>query len=198
MSEETEGSSTSEETVDGSATQDAGEAGRTYTQEDLDRIVAQRVQKSKQQFKDYDTYKKAAERLTELEAANQSESERLRSQVEKASKAAQEASEREQKANERVRNTLVRAAVVSEASRQKAIDPDAVYTLLDKSQVQVGDDEVISGVPDAVSALLGERSYLVGRSGQGGGFDGGARTTAPAESSVADFNAQLRREAGFA
>lgn len=176
----------------------AESAGKTFSQEELDRIVEQRLARTKAQFKDYDDLKKAAERLSELESQNQSEFEKLRTKAERAQQAAQEAADRERHAIERANSTLIRAAVVSEASRQNAVDPDAVYRLLDPSKLTIGDGDQVDGVSDAVAALLDERSYLAGRSThQGGAFDGGARQSAPSDNSRAQLNDQIRRAAGF-
>ncbi len=198
MSEETD-SPTSEETDGGST----GSEPRTYTQEELNRIVTQRVQKSKAQFKNFDDYKQAAERLAQLEAQNQTESERLRAQVEKATQEAQAASEREKAANARANDTLVRSEVIRRASLANVADPDDAYVFLsspqyrDRFPISVDEAGNVTGVEEAVTGLLTEKPNLAARVSSGG-FDGGARQTAPAVSSAADFNAQLRREAGFA
>lgn len=188
------------EPAEGGSTEPESNPSKTYSQEELDRIVAQRVQKSKAQFKDYDEYKQAAQRLAELEESRKTEAERLLGQLDKYKTEAQQATEREQQAIARANSMLVRSAVVREAARANAVDPDDVYALADAhgllSGVQIGDDGQVAGVDAAVKQLLDDRPHLVGR--PSGGFDGGARQNAPVANSRADLNAQIRKAAGFA
>jgi hypothetical protein len=178
----------------------AGSDSRTFTQEQVDQLIEQRLNRVRAQFKGHDELKAKAERFDALENERRSEAEKLVAALEKANRSAQEAQEREKAATERAHSTLIRAAVVSEAAKQRAVDPDAVYALLDKSKLTIGDGDQVDGasVADAVKGLLDERSYLLPANGPRPGFDGGARDTAPASTTAADFNAQLRREAGFA
>lgn len=156
---------------------DAGRvSGRTFTQADVDRIAAERVNRSKSQFKDYDELKQKAAQLAKLEAANQTDTERLQKERDEAQAAAEAATERETAALERANDTLRRAAVVSAAAGADAIDPEDVYALLDRSKLTVADDGTVKGAKEAVEKLLKEKPHLK-RSGRGG-FDGGARDTA--------------------
>jgi Skp family chaperone for outer membrane proteins len=173
----------------------SGGADRTFTQADLDRVVKERLERQRQQYEPklaaLPELEEKAQRLAEIEESRKSEAEKLVSAIDKANQTAQQAQEREKAAVERASNTLIRAAVVSEASRQQAIDPDAVYALVDKSRLKLGDDDRVDGVEDAVKELLKERSYLVGRPS---GFDGGARQTATTGNTRADLNDQFRKE----
>ena len=76
---------------------------------------------------------------------------------------------------------LQRAAVVAAAQRAGAVDPDAVFALLNKSAVTVGDDGSVTGADDAVKALLADKQYLVGKTPTPtpGGADGGPRGVPP-------------------
>jgi hypothetical protein len=53
------------------------DSGKTFTQEDLDRIVGERVQRERSKYGDYDALKQKATRLDELEAASKSDVERV-------------------------------------------------------------------------------------------------------------------------
>lgn len=64
-----------EEPVDPPAEADEG---RTFTQADLDRIVAERLAREKAKFSDYDDLKAQAGKLAEIEDANKSELDKLR------------------------------------------------------------------------------------------------------------------------
>jgi hypothetical protein len=70
-------------TTDG--TNATADTGSTYTppatQAELDKIVTERLNRQKSQFKDFDTYKAAAAELEQIKAANQTEAERLTSDL---------------------------------------------------------------------------------------------------------------------
>jgi len=70
------------------------EAGRTFTQDEVDRLIANRLARQKAQFGDYDELRKAAARLKEIEDSQKSEQQRLAEQVEEAAKARTAAEER--------------------------------------------------------------------------------------------------------
>jgi hypothetical protein len=63
--------------------QDPPEGGddKTFTQAELDRIIADRLKRAEKQYADYDELKAKASKLDEQEAANKSEVERLTEQV---------------------------------------------------------------------------------------------------------------------
>jgi hypothetical protein len=54
---------------------------------------------------------------------------------------------------------------VSEAAKQGAVDPDAVFRLLDPEEIEYDDTGKPRNVADAVEALLAERTYLVASGG---------------------------------
>lgn len=85
---------------EGDAEGDAGDGGDgasgadkpvTMTQAQLDRVIANRVNKAKSQFADYDDLKAAADKLAEIEAANMSATERLTAERDAAKAAADKA-----------------------------------------------------------------------------------------------------------
>jgi hypothetical protein len=167
---------------------------RTFTQADVDRIVAERVARAKTEPPaDYAQLQAAAKKLADIEAAQLTETERL-------TKALAEADAKATASDERARNALQRAAVVAAAQRAGAVDPDAVVALLDRSAVTVADDGTVTGADDAVKALLAEKLYLVGKppTPTPGGADGGVRPQPPASDvdsmSMADYIAA--RKAG--
>lgn len=89
----------------------------------------------------------------EIEDANKSEVEKLTS----ANKELEQKLVAEQAA---VRETAIAASVKLEASKQGAVDPDAVYRLIDLSMIEF-DDRGVKGVDKAVKALLKDKPYLV-------------------------------------
>lgn len=64
------------------ATPDGGDGAKTFTQEELDRIVGERIGRERQKYSDYDELKTAAERLRELEERDQTEAQKAAKRVE--------------------------------------------------------------------------------------------------------------------
>lgn len=153
-------------------------ADKTFTQADLDRIVAERLARAKvEPPADYQALKEQAEELAKLKASQLSETEKLQKAAQDAAAAAKAADDRAKAAEERAAAALRRSAIIAAATRAGAVDPDAVVTLLDPSKVTVGDDGQVTGVDEAVKALLDEKKYLVGSTPTPtpGGADGGPR-----------------------
>ncbi len=147
------------------------EPAKTFLQEDVDRIVAERLARARTTPPaDYEDLKAKAQELDDLKAAQLSEADRL-----KAANTAAEA--RAAAAEEKLAEANKRAAVFAAAQRHGAIDPDAVFALLDPSAVKVGDDGQVTGAEEAVKALLDSKQYLVGTppTPTPGGADGGPR-----------------------
>lgn len=138
---------------------------RTFTQEDVDRIVQARL---KQAEPKYAELREKAEKFDRLEDEN-------RSELEKAQEVARTAAEERDAAVSSANQALVRAAVVAEAAKQGAVDADAVFALLPKDSVTVDDGGQVTGAEEAVKALLDTKKYLAGETPAGPG-DGGART----------------------
>lgn len=130
---------------DGGDTGDKG--GRTFTQDELDAIVRDRVRRERKSWeqKIEDEKKKAA----------MSEAERLKAEKEEAEKNAAAAVER---ANQR----LIRSEVIAQAAKLNIVDPDAAYALMNKEDVKVEDDDTVTGVKEALEALIKAKPYLVG------------------------------------
>lgn len=55
--------------------------GKTFTQEELDRIIAERLNREREKYKDYNDLKKAAEELKKIKESQMSETERLQARV---------------------------------------------------------------------------------------------------------------------
>jgi hypothetical protein len=154
---------------------------KTFTQAELDQIVADRLKRERAKHADYDDLKQKASRLDEIEAASKSDLEKEREAREAAERTATEATER-------ANNTLRRAAIVAEAAKQGA-DPDLVVALLkerdfkvakgdEEFTVTIGKDGEVAGTEGAVQALVAEKPSLAGAQ-PAPEFDGGAREPAP-------------------
>lgn len=169
-------------------------APATFTQADLDRIIADRLARAKTEPPpDYAELREKAQKYDDHAAAQLSETERL-------TKAVADADARAAAAADRASTALQRSAIVAAAVRHGSHDPDAVFALLDRSAVTVADDGTVTGADDAVKALLTEKLYLVGKppTPTPGGADSGVRSTPPAPDvdnmSMADYIAA--RKAG--
>lgn len=141
------------------ATPPAGDTARTFTQADVDRIVNDRLARAKATPPaDYEELRAKAAKLAELEAAQLTEQQRAEQERDQA-KAAAEAAIR------RANDTLIRASVIAAAASAGAVDHDAVAALIDRNGIAVTDDGAVTGVTEAVAALLEAKPYLVGKAG---------------------------------
>jgi hypothetical protein len=192
MSEE--GTTTTAAPEGGAASGTAATSGnqpRTFTQEDVDKMIGQRLSK----FADYETLKARAAKADELEAAQGTETDKLRTKAEREAEKRAEAVKQAAEATTRANNALMRAAVVSAASQLNAADPGDVFTLLDKSELKV-DEETgdVTGAKEAVEQLLKAKPHLLKRAA-GSGFDGGALGSSTTQQP--DMNQRIRSAAGF-
>jgi hypothetical protein len=123
-------------------------SGRTFTQDELDSIVRDRLKKQNASWE-----KKIAD---EKKKAEMTEAERAKAEREEAEKKLAAAVE---KANQR----LIRAEVKSVAADLKIIDADAAFALMDRTDVSVEDDDRVVGVRAALESLIKSKPYLVGK-----------------------------------
>jgi hypothetical protein len=125
-------------------------ATRTFTQDQVDRFVAEARQREIARFGDYDSIKS---KLTELEQQGQTELERAQAQAKDADTRASEATAQRNR-------LLVQSAVTSAAARAGALDPDIVVALLSDS-ITVDDKGAIDGdVAGLVAKLLDDKPFL--------------------------------------
>lgn len=142
-------------------------AVRTFSQEDVDRIVRDRLARAKTDPPaDYEDLKAKAARLAEIETSQLSD-------LEKAQTAREQAERERDAATARATEALVRSAVVAEAARKNVVDPDAAFALLDRGKLTFGEDGAPTNISDEMDSLLKAKPYLV--SGGGGDPDFGAR-----------------------
>lgn len=148
---------------------------RTFTQDELDAIVQQRLARERSKLGDVEELRAKAARLEELEASQLSELERLQ-------KRAAEAEAARDAALQRAQATAVRAEVIAAATQAGAIDPEVVLALLPEGSVTVADDGTVTGL-DAIKGLLRAKPYLAATpAAPVGTADGGPRgSAAPAQ-----------------
>jgi len=140
---------------DGDADQDGGDGGddekksgeKIFTQDDLNKVLKDRLKRERKAWeqKIEDEKKKAA----------MTESDRLKA----------EKDESEKKASgtiERTNQRLIRSEVMAQAAALKIIDPDAAFALMEKTGIEVEDDDSVTGVKSALETLVKAKPYLVG------------------------------------
>lgn len=125
--------------VDGDAPQ-RGASDARFTQADLDRIIADRIARTEKKYADYGDLKSKAEKLAELEKANQSAEERLsgerdtfKSRAEKAEAALKRREIAEARAPEHATSAQIKAVakrLAGESDDDLEADADELFALL--------------------------------------------------------------------
>lgn len=139
----------------------------TFTQAELEAKIAERLVRERKKYADYDDLKT---KVTEMEAAESerqkaamTESERQAAELTAAKKAAEDAETARQtslkSANERLTRAEFKIAAAAANIRPDAID-DA-YLLADKSGVAVADDGSVTGVAEAIAAIVASKPFLI-------------------------------------
>ena len=153
---------------------DPATPARTFTQDDVDRIVQDRVARVKREAPDdYADLQAAKAELDEIKAASQTELERLQEQLADTQKRADQATAAAQA-------QLTEAAILAEATRQGAVKPEHIHRLIDNGKVTIADDGSVAGVEEAVKDFLEANPEYVGGRSSGGSADQGARGGAAA------------------
>jgi hypothetical protein len=101
--------------------------GKTFTQEELDRIIAARLQREREKFRDYDALRRKAEEFDKLQQAQMSEQERL-------AKRLAELEQENQTLRQQGQEHTLKYEIMLLASRMGIVDPEAAYRLLDLFQ----------------------------------------------------------------
>lgn len=128
-------------------------------------------------------------RLKELEEAEQARQQAEMTETEKLKAELAEAKKQAESANLKAKETLIRSAFVSEASKLGVAHPEDVYLLADRSTISVDDQGQIDGVAEVVKALVDAgRVPLAGKpkapnldGGAGGGDRGSAQVKLTAD-----------------
>jgi DNA primase large subunit len=140
---------------------------KTFTQEDVDRLVTDRLARERKKYGDYDDLKAELTKLKsaeeERQKAEMSVSERLEAEKAAAIQAAEDAKAELSKtvsaANQRLINAEFR-----DVARELKLRPDALKSalkLVDLSAVEVDDEGNVKGLEDAVKALIEDNPYMV-------------------------------------
>ena len=141
------------QTVEVEATTTEPTPEQTFTQEQVNRMMAQTRREERGKFSDYGELKTRATRADELEQEKLTEAERMEARAVEAEKKATDA-------QQQIASAMIASEVKIRASAMGVIDPDAAYLLLDRSNVHYDAEAGVSGVDDALAGLLEAKPYL--------------------------------------
>ncbi|MCY9546787.1 phage scaffolding protein [Lysinibacillus xylanilyticus] len=147
---------------------DASEsAKKTFTQTQLDELIAKRIERERKKFADYhdlktqlEKYEQKAEeqRLAELGEVEKAQEQAKNFEVQFTELTAQLEAERNNARQQAIKNEFIKAA-----SSANIIDIDAAMALSDLSAVGIGEDGKVNGVDDVIKALVENKPYLVAK-----------------------------------
>lgn len=196
-----------EESVDTEPAQETpAQESKTYTQEDMDRVVSDRLARERRKFEkqlDGINLEEARQIMLEREQA-QIERQKEKGEFEQVLKQTVEKKDQEiAKLNAALHSTKIDGALLTAANKHNAIDSEQVATLL-RHSIRLSDDgmvEVIDGngavryndnadpltIDEAVSEFLTASPHFVRASQGGAGTMGNAGGSTPKPTSVADM-----------
>lgn len=117
----------------------------SFSQEDLERIISKRLKKQEKTLREQFEADKKKASMTEIEKANferdeiRKENEALKLQTSA---------------------MMIKTEILNKAQTMNVIDLDSVYQLLDKSDIEI-DGGKVTGVDDALKALLNQKPFLL-------------------------------------
>lgn len=161
-------------------------AGKTFTQAELDAIIQDRLTRERQKYADYEKLKAAAAELDKIKQSQMTETERL-------TKAASENERRAIAAEGRIAQTEIKADFVEKALAAGVVDIKLAY-LAAQADGLLGAYDPDKGVSKHDFAELKKRYPHLFRAGAGGSADGGAGGGKVGSS----MNDWIRRAAGRA
>jgi hypothetical protein len=159
---------------------------KTYTKAEVDGMIKKAELKAKAGLGDILELRTKAEQFDALQESSKTDLEKERGRADRATR------ERDV-ALTRSKDTLIRSAIISAASRLGSVDPEAVAALLPRADLIVEGDDVI-GVEEAVKELLAKKAYL-----RPGAARGGVEINGPGQQAAAPIaRSQLKRWANGA
>jgi hypothetical protein len=123
------------------------DAPKTFTQAELDAVIADRLKREREKYADFETLKKKA---TDYDKLTEAQKDELTKAQERATKAEAESARVLAQANERI----IMASFVAEAAKQGATHPGDAYALADRSAVTIDANGNVTGVDKAVEAVV--------------------------------------------
>lgn len=139
---------------------------KTFTQAELDEILAKRLERERKKYADYDDLKSKVDEFSKAEderkKAEMSEIERIQLEKEEAEKRVKEFEEKANQslseANKRLMKAEFKLIAKEIGVRQDALEDAFVLTDLDG--VEINEDGEVTGVKEALETLKEKKSYL--------------------------------------
>src|SRR5690554_3141915 len=178
---------------------------KTYTQEEINDMIAKRLERERKKYADYDEiktkameYEKALEekRLAELSEKERAEELAKKYEEEKKQLEAELEAIRTQAQQERIRNEFIKVAT----SANIAYIDDAL-ALADLSAVTIDEDGKVVGVDDVVNSLVENKPFLVAKKQTqpiGTATNGGQQADKTAEQLLAEAAEKARKSGTLA
>jgi len=106
--------------------------------------------------------KKAVEELAKLKEAEEKRKQAEMTDLQKAQADKKAADERAVKLTQDLETERIKNAVLAEASKANFADPQDAYAMIDRTELEIDKDGKVSGVVEAIKALVKAKPYLVG------------------------------------
>lgn len=136
------------------AQQNNDNSPRQFTQSDIERIAGRARAAERAKYADYDELKVRAEKADELERANMTEAQRKETMIAELQRKTIDA---ETKIAEMAINSDIRVR----ASQRGFVDPNDAVALINRSGIGYSDSTGVSGVADALAALMSAKAHLL-------------------------------------
>jgi hypothetical protein len=125
----------------------------TFTQEQLEGIVKQRIERERKKYADYEDIKAKAALYNQTLEGQKSEQQKLQEQLAE-TQAKLLAREAEVKAG------ALKSAVIQHAATRGFTDPEDAFRLIDAAELILQDDGTVTGLAPALDKLLRAKPYL--------------------------------------
>lgn len=179
---------------------------KTFTQSELDDLIAKRLERERKKFDKYADYDELKTKASEYEAkleeqrqADMTETQKAQEQAKKFEEQYKELAAQLEAERTKARQDKVRFEFTKVASSANIIDVDAAIALSDLSAVTIDEDGKVVGVDDVIKALVENKPYLVAQKKQqqpiGTATNGGntAPQEKPAEQILEELKAKARK-----
>lgn len=138
---------------------------KTFTQTELDDIIAKRLARDREKFSDYDDIKSQLDEFKKAEdekkKSEMSELERLQSELEAKEAAEQTMAKELESVKERIKEQNIHNEFIKAATSKNIAYVDAAIKLADLSEVEVDEDGTVSGIDKVIEGLIEGNPFLV-------------------------------------
>lgn len=165
---------------------DKEKLNKEFSSDDVNRIVGERLEREKTKIE------KAvrAEIEEEKRKSNLSEVDKLKEEKEDTEK---KASEKIEKANKK----LIAAEVKLKSVELGIIDSDAAYALMNKNDIEIDENGIVSGVEESLKSLIETKKYLIKSGNEESKNVGDDQQGKGNSKNGLDMNTLIRRSAGY-